>query len=220
VKPHLIGLTGGIGSGKSTVAAMFSEFGVPVLDLDQVGRRLATTDDECLGRLVAAFGKKILQADGNLNRKALAMHCFSDADETARLNAIMHPLIRRQEEDWLSRQQSDYVIIEASVLLESGGAKRMNAVIVILADESIRLQRVLARGYQNEMEFRSILARQCDDNMRIQVADYVIKNNGSLQQLRKHVLTVQRSLQQSHGACLSTGGGKVCGDPAQFVPKG
>jgi len=194
VKPHLIGLTGGIGSGKSTVATMFSGFGVPVLDLDQVGRRLATTDDECLSQLVAAFGKRILQADGSLDRKALAMHCFSDADETARLNAIMHPLIWCQEEQWLNQQQSDYVIIEASVLLESGGAKRMNAVIVLLADESIRLQRVLARGHQSELEFRSILARQCDDSMRMQMADYIIENNGSLEQLRQHVLTLQGSL--------------------------
>ena len=216
LKPHLIGLTGGIGSGKSTVATMFSEFGVPVLDLDQVGHRLATTNDECLGYLVTAFGKKILQADGSLDRKALAKHCFSDADETDRLNAIMHPLIWRQEEQWLSQQQSDYVIIEASVLLESGGAKRMNAVIVILADEPIRFQRVLARGRQNELDFRSILARQCDDSMRMQMADYMIENNGSLQQLRKHVLAVHRALLQSHGV----ESGKACGDPAQFVPKG
>jgi len=190
----MIGLTGGIGSGKSTVAAMFAEFGVPVLDLDQVGRQLATTDDACLCRLVAAFGKKILRADGCLDRKALAAHCFSDAGETARLNAIMHPLIWREEEDWLNRQQSDYAIIEASVLLESGGAKRMDAMIVIMADESIRLQRVLARGHQNEMEFRAILDRQCDDNMRMRMADYVIENNGSLQQLQQHVLTVHRGL--------------------------
>ena len=193
----MIGLTGGIGSGKSTAAAMFSESDVPVLDLDQVGRRLVTTDNECLGQLVAAFGKKILHADGSLDRKALAAYCFSDANETARLNAIMHPLIWREEEEWLNRQQSDYVIIEASVLLESGGAKRMDAVIVILADESIRLQRILARGDQNEMEFRSILARQCNDSMRMQMADYVIENNGSLQQLRKHVLTTHRGFQQS-----------------------
>lgn len=193
----MIGLTGGIGSGKSTAAAMFAKFGVPVLDLDQVGRTLATADGECLCQLVAAFGEKILHADGSLDRKALAAYCFSDANETARLNAIMHPLIWRKEEEWLNRQQSDYVIIEASVLLESGGAKRMDAVIVILADESIRLQRILARGDQNEMEFRSILARQCNDNMRMQMADHVIENNGSLQQLRKHVLAAHRGFQQS-----------------------
>jgi dephospho-CoA kinase len=190
----MIGLTGGIGSGKSTVAAMFAEFGVPVLDLDQVGRKLVTTDDECLCQLVAAFGKKILQADGSLNRKEIAAFCFSDDHETARLNAIMHPLIRREEGRWLDQQQSDYVIIEASVLLESGGEKRMDAVIVILADQAIRLQRVLSRGHQNAMEFHSILARQCDDNMRERMADYVIDNNGSLQQLRKHVLAVYSAL--------------------------
>jgi dephospho-CoA kinase len=194
VKPRRIGLTGGIGSGKSTVAAMFAELGVPVLDLDQVGRKLVTADDDCLCQLVAAFGKKILRADGSLNRKAIAAFCFSDARETARLNAIMHPLIRREEERWLDQQQSDYVIIEASVLLESGGAKRMDAVIVILADQAIRLRRVLSRGQQNKVEFHSILARQCDDNMRKRMADHVIDNNGNLQQLRGHVLAVYRAL--------------------------
>ncbi len=220
MKPHLIGLTGGIGSGKSTVAAIFSEFGVPVLDLDQVGRRLVMTDDECLEQLVATFGKNILQADGCLDRKALARHCFSDADKTARLNAIMHPLIWRKEEEWIRQQQSDYVIIEASVLLESDGIKRMHAVIIVLADESVRLQRVLLRGHQNKMEFDSIQARQCDDRMRMRMADYVIENNSSVQHLRKQVLMVQKSLQQSHGVYLSSESGKIRSDPAQFVPKG
>ena len=194
MRPRLIGLTGGIGSGKSTVAAMFAESGVPVLDLDQVGRQLTSTDAECLNRLVTAFGENILRSDGSLDRKALATLCFSSAEATTRLNGIMHPLIRRVEDAWVSQQQSDYVIIEASVLLESDGAKRMQAVIVVIADETIRRQRVLTRGFQDELEFRAILARQCDDHTRLRAADHLIKNNGDLLQLRKQVSTLHMLL--------------------------
>lgn len=192
-----IGLTGGIGSGKSTAAAMFSEMGVPVLDLDRVGRSLAETDADCLGQLVAAFGEEILQADGRLDRRSLARHCFASAAETERLNAIMHPLIRQEENRWVKRQQADYVMIEASVLLESGDAGRMDALVVILADEKLRLQRVLARGDRSQDEFASIAARQCSDAERRLMADYVIDNNGSLQQLRQRVQALHQMLSSS-----------------------
>lgn len=189
-----IGLTGGIGSGKSTVAGMFSELGVPVLDLDRVGRKLTHSDTKCLQQLVAVFGEDILQPDGSLDRRALARRCFADAGETEKLNAVMHPLIRQEEDRWVNAQQTDYVIIEASVLIESGGAERMDAVIVVLADEELRLQRVLTRGDRSAEEFRAIVARQCGDGERRQVADYVIENSGGLIQLREGVHTVHQLL--------------------------
>lgn len=194
-KPPLrIGLTGGIGSGKSTVAAMFSELGVPVLDLDRVGRML-TEYDECLKQLVEAFGEGILQADGSLNRRALARHCFATASETARLNAILHPLIRKEEDRWVAGQQADYVLIEASVLIESDGADRMDALVVVLADRELRLERVLARGDRSRQEFDAIVARQCSDGERRRLADYLIENNSDLLQLRQSVRLVHQSLQ-------------------------
>ena len=197
---YRVGLTGGIGSGKSTVAAMFSELGVPILDLDRVGRRLTHADGQCLQQLVAAFGADILNSDGSLDRRALARRCFANADETKKLNAILHPLIRQEEDRWVSGQHGDYVIIEASVLIESGGAERMDAVIVVLADTELRLQRVLARGDRDRDEFQAIVERQCSDGERRQVADYVIENSGSLLQLRQSVLTVHQSLLSiSHG---------------------
>jgi len=189
-----IGLTGGIGSGKSSVAAIFKMLGVPVLDLDQVGHDIVQAGSPGLQQLIEAFGEQMLLPDGSLHRAALARHCFDDAAETARLNAIMHPLIWQAEERWFDRQHSDYVIIEASVLLESGGAERMDAVIVLLADQQLRLQRVLQRGDRDESGFNAIVARQCSDVIRREKADWLIENNASKQQLQKQVFEIHQKI--------------------------
>jgi len=185
-----IGLTGGIGSGKSTVAAMFAGLGVPVLDLDHVGHDVVQPGSDGLNQLLAGFGRDILHPDASLNRKALARHCFSDAKQTAKLNAIMHPLIRQAEQTWLDQQQGNYAMIEASVLLESGGAHRMDAVIVVLADLVLRRQRVLVRGDRSPDEFDAIVARQVSDAERRKAADFVIMNTGSLEALHQQVLKI------------------------------
>jgi len=189
-----VGLTGGIGSGKSTVAAIFADMGVPILDLDQVGRSLTTPGSPCLLRLVDVFGQQILHADGSLNRAQLADICFSDAEKTARLNAIMHPLIRKDEDAWLSCQMADFAIIEASVLIESGGIERMDSVVVVLADESLRIRRVLNRGKQDAAGIQDIIQRQCDDSTRRKVADYIIENQASLVDLHHQVERIHQQL--------------------------
>jgi dephospho-CoA kinase len=194
--PVRVGLTGGIGSGKSTVASMFADLGVPVLDLDQVGRSLAMPGSPCLRRLVDAFGEVILHADGTLDRSKLADVCFADAGSTAQLNSIMHPLIKKEEQAWLDCQQAEYAIIEASVLIESGGVERMDAVVVVLADEGLRMSRVLDRGKQDMTAFTRIIGRQCDDTLRRQVADYVIINDASLVDLHTQVVSLHRVLMQ------------------------
>jgi len=196
VNPHRIGLTGGIGSGKSTVAEMFAALDVPVLDLDRVGQDVVQAGSPGLNKLVKVFGTDVLNQDGSLNRKALGQRCFADAERTAKLNAVMHPLIWQAEEDWLGQQQGDYVVIEASVLLESGGVGRMDAVIVVLADVALRCQRVLRRGRQSESEFEAVVSRQCDDIDRRRAADYVIDNSGSLTALQQQVLNIHTALQR------------------------
>jgi len=189
-----IGLTGGIGSGKSTVTQMFAELGVPVLDLDRVGRAVTAPGSPGLARIVKTFGPAMLNADGTLNRKALAQHCFSDPEQTRKLNAITHPLIRDAEQQWLRQQQSCYAVIEASVLLESGGQDRMDAVIVVMADLEIRRQRVLERGDRTAGQFEAIVARQCSDGERRAAADYLIINNGSEDELRQQVCRIHECL--------------------------
>jgi len=183
-----IGLTGGIGSGKSSVAKIFAELGVPVLDLDQVGRSVAGPGSTGLEQLTEAFGHSILSSDGSLNRSALAQHCFADAVETKKLNSILHPLIREQEELWLQKQHGTYAIIEASVLLESGATSRMDAVLVVMADIALRRARVLARGDRNSAQLDAIIARQCNDEVRRDAADLIIFNNCDFEGLRDKVI--------------------------------
>jgi dephospho-CoA kinase len=182
-----VGLTGGIGSGKSMAAGMFAGLGVPVLDLDAVGGKLTVKGSEGLLALVSAFGNSILRSNGELDRKALAKRCFGDMDATRRLNAILHPLIWAEAEAWLKNQHSPYVIIEASVLIESGGVDRMDAVVVVMADLDIRRARVLARGRQSKAEFDAIVASQCTDDDRRRLADDVLDNNGDISALRRHI---------------------------------
>ena len=194
-----IGLTGGIGSGKSTVANMFSSLGVPVLDMDEVGRKLASQPEQ-LAMLVHTFGDKILHMDGVLDRRELARICFSDAEKTKRLNQIMHPSIWEETESWLARQHACYALIEASVLIESGGVSRMNDVVVLLADENIRRERVLASRDMDAAYFNAIVGQQCDDDSRCAVADYVIRNNTDLGSLRAEIKALHRELLKKYSS--------------------
>jgi len=193
---HRIGLTGGIGSGKTTAAAMFADLGVPILDLDQVGHSITQAGSTGLRQLADAFGADIIQPDGSLNRKRLAQHCFSDAGRTQQLNAILHPLIWQAEETWLQQQQGDFAIIEASVLLESGGIQRMDAIIVVLADLELRRQRTMARNHCSSSQFEAIIQRQCSDKERRHAADFSLINNTDIAHLQQQVITVYHALQQ------------------------
>jgi len=188
-----IALTGGIGSGKSTVAKMFSDMAVPVLDLDAVGRELLDSP-KIQSALTDAFGSDIPNEQGDIDRNLLAGRAFCDSTQTARLNAILHPEIVAFEQKWLKVQKAPYAIVEASVLLESGGKSRMDGLIVVLANQSLRKKRVLTRGKQDEVMFSQIVARQCDDNMRHKHADYILHNEGSLESLQQQVMQLSEQL--------------------------
>jgi len=199
-QPFTVGLTGGIGSGKSTVAELFGSLGVPLLDLDGVGHQVTAGDKEVQAKLRRLFGDGICSSDGAIDRKRLAGQAFASEVATAKLNAIMHPAIWAREERWLSGQTAPYVLIEASVLIESGAAERMDAIIVVLADRGVRRKRVLSRpnAISDEM-FDAIVDRQCDDETRLKVADYVIDNNGSLAELRAKVERLHAGLSENSG---------------------
>ena len=188
-----IGLTGGIGSGKSTLVAMFAELGVPVLDLDALGRELHK-DADCRAALVAAFGNGILGSSGAVDRAALGRLCFADAEKMKKLNKIMHPRIWQREEAWLAAQQAPYVLIEASVLIESAGAARMDAVVVVLADIETRRDRVLRQRDMPAGQFDAILARQCDDVARRKVADFIVENEADLDALQRAAVDIHHQL--------------------------
>jgi len=188
-----VGLTGGIGSGKSTVANMFSEFGVPVLDLDEVGRSVAS-QPEHLANLVHAFGDRILHTDGTLDRRELARICFPDAVKTKQLNRILHPPIWAVADAWLIRQHVCYAVIEASVLIESGGVSRMDDVVVVLADMDVRRDRVLVSRDMDSAYFDTVIQQQCDDHTRCAAADYVISNNADFPALHAKIKALHHQL--------------------------
>lgn len=197
VKIARIGLTGGIGSGKSTVASMFAAWGVPVLDLDQVGHKLTERED-VIQRIVACFGDVVIDDDGRLDRRALARLVFADAEVLQRLNRLLHPLIWQYETQWLDGLDAPFAVIEASALIESGSVSRMDAVIVVLADETIRRQRVAARSYPDIALFDDIIRQQVGDEQRIKIADYCIDNNSDLPALKSQAEGVYQALRRHY----------------------
>jgi len=176
---------------------MFSEFGVAVLDLDDVGRNLAV-QAEHIAALIKVFGGRILRTDGTLDRRKLASICFSNAEKTKALNRIMHPPIWKAAEAWLARQHGPYALIEASVLIESDGISRMDDVVVVLADEHIRRERVLASRGMDARYFNAVLRQQCDDRMRSDIADYMIKNDTGLPALRTKINALHHLLMEKY----------------------
>jgi dephospho-CoA kinase len=181
------GLTGGIGSGKSTLANIFKHHDIPVLDLDQVGHIIINEDKEAQYELIQAFGERILNQQ-RIDRKRLAQIAFSSSQTTQTLNKIMHPRIQTYEETWRHKQHTATAIIEASVLIESGGVSRMNALLVVLCDEFFRWQRVKQRGNQSQQCFEQIVQQQCSDEERIKYADYIFDNNKSLEHLEQQAV--------------------------------
>ncbi len=200
-----VGLTGGIGSGKSTVARMFASLKVPVLDLDRVGHALLERED-VRQKLRCMFGEDIFDA-GRLNRGALARRVFHDPAELDRLNALMHPLIWNEERRWLRRQQAPYAVIEASAIIESGALDRVDLLIAVLADEKLRRERVLRRGHPPPDLFEAIVSRQCSDDERRRLADFVIENHGSLHALERQVARLHECLMRRFHVDMDRSGG-------------
>jgi|YelNatPaOPRAMG01_1025707.scaffolds.fasta_scaffold06018_1 dephospho-CoA kinase len=178
-----IGLTGGIGSGKSTVARIFGEFGAVLLDADQLVRDLLRPGGEAAAAVGAAFGPAVLGADGSVDRKALAALVFSDEPARRRLEAILHPriLARRREllDEILGRRGEQTVVItEAALIFEAGTRGEFDEVVLVTAPEGLRLERLKAAGWDPE-EARRRMGAQWPDSRKAPLADYVVDNGGS-----------------------------------------
>jgi dephospho-CoA kinase len=176
-----IGLTGGIGSGKTTVSDLFADLGVPVIDTDVIAREL-TEKSDVLNEISVAFGDTVLLESGKLDRNKLAQLVFQDDKARARLEAILHPMIRNAVADQLlelssQRKPPNYVIIVIPLLFETGFKDLINRVLVITSDQATRIQRVLERDDRSREEIQSIIAQQVSDEVRITEADDIIVND-------------------------------------------
>ena len=172
----VVGLTGGIGSGKSTVAEIFRSLRVPVYLADEAGRKLTHEDPAVKKSIAREFGSDMYDGDGNLNSKDLAAIVFGDKAQLDKLNSIIHPAVQRDFEDWLSRQDAPYVIKEAAILIETGSYRDADKLIVVTAPEKLRISRVIERDDSDEKSVRSRMANQMPQDEKDRYADFLVRN--------------------------------------------
>lgn len=173
-----IGITGGIGSGKTTVCEVFKLLGIAVFHADDEARNLQNNDLQIKKHLIEHFGKHIYLSDGLLDRKKLAGLVFTDTKALAELNAIIHPAVRKSFLKWTeNHQDAPYVLYEAAILLESGYASDFDRNILVLANEKIRIERVVRRDHSSEKLVKQRILNQMPDIQKIKMVDYVIENN-------------------------------------------
>ena len=186
----LIGLTGGIATGKSTVSTLLRLSGYPVIDADQLVRQLQTAHSKGLERLTAVFGSGILNADQTLNRQALGSLVFSDQTKLAKLNMVMQPLIRdeiwRQVKNY-QKQQIPYVILDAPLLFDTRSRVECDLVVVVATDHQIQVQRLMKRNGYSQAEAEQRIDSQMPLAEKKRLADIVIDNNGSKEELKRQV---------------------------------
>lgn len=188
--PLRVGLTGGIASGKSTVARLFAALGVPVIDTDVLAREVVAPGSPVLQQIVARFGAGVLAADGSLNRGALRAIVFSDASARADLEALTHPAIRELLAVRAAEAGGEYQIHVIPLLVETNGQERVDRVLVVDCSEELQIRRLQARDGSTEEQARSMLAAQASRAARLAIADDVIRNEGDVGMLRDQVETL------------------------------
>lgn len=171
----LVGLTGGIGSGKSTVASFFRELGIPVYTADDEAKKLMTTSKRVKAKLIKEFGEQTF-VDEQLNRGYIASIVFKDAEKLAILNNIVHPEVAKHFKKWASKQNAPYVIQENAILFESNAASRFDTIITVTAPIDLRFERVLKRDDTTIKQIQSRMNNQLSDDERLQRSDFVIEN--------------------------------------------
>lgn len=188
-----LGITGGIGSGKSYVARLLTEhFGIPVYDSDREARRLMTTSPDIRRRLTALVGVEAYRADGQLDTAAVARYLFASSEHAQRVNAIVHPAVKEDFLCWAS-QARGLVAFESAILLEAGFRNVVDRLLVVHAPADLRLQRVVQRDGLDEQHVRQRMAQQADDATRLEAADYLVHNDGRplLPQLQTIIQLIQ-----------------------------
>ena len=198
-----VGLTGGIGAGKSAAAECFAALAVPVVDADRIARRLVAPGHAAHAEVVRAFGADILDAQGNIDRAVLRDRVFHEADQRLRLEAILHPRIRTEIRRELAALRAPYGIVVIPLLVETGQQHLVDRVLVIEAGDSARITRVCARDDIDEPEVRRIMAAQASDEERLAAADDTLINDGDTAQLQVQVERLHRrylSLAAENGA--------------------
>ena len=179
--PLQIGITGGIGAGKSLVARIFQTLGVPVYDADSRAKYVMTTDGILISNIKKEFGELSFRQDGSLNRSYLSELVFRDEKRLGKLNELVHPRVAHDYQEWVAEHgQYEYLIKEAALLFESGSYKQLDHVILVIAPESLRIERVTRRDKgRSSDQVRQIMAQQMSDEEKTKLADTVVWNDES-----------------------------------------
>ncbi len=190
----IVGITGGIGSGKTFVAKMFASFGIPIYYADVEAKNLMDSSLEIRQELVALLGEQTY-GSGKLDRKYMADKIFNDPELLQKTNAIIHPRVGEHFLGWVSRQTAPYVMKEAAILFESGAAAQCDVVILVTAPKTVRIERVMARDHVSAEEVEARMKNQWSDEKKIKLADFVIENTDATH-TRKQVETIHSLLLQ------------------------
>ncbi|MDK8577645.1 dephospho-CoA kinase [Corynebacterium pseudodiphtheriticum] len=195
----IIGLTGGIGSGKSTVARSLQKHGFPIVDADLIAREIVEPGQPALAELAKEFGEDILNADGSLDRGLLASRAFTNKDTTQRLNNITHPRINQRTQELFDEARengAEAVIYDMPLLIDKGLHKDMDATIVVHAAEHVRLERLTTKRGLDVDDVRRRINAQIDDETRKQHADILLDNNGTEEDLTQQIAQAVDKIKQ------------------------
>lgn len=189
----IIGLTGGIGSGKSTIGKWFLEKQIPVYDSDLEAKKLMNEQADLKVQLIDLFGDEVY-VDGEYNRKLVAEKVFQDKELLAQLNSIVHPAVFQHFHQWVKAQNTPFVVKEAAILFESGSYKDCDFVVSVLADEAIRIQRVVERDDVSVQQVQDRIRNQWTDEQRKEASDFTMTNNQDLADLKTQFDKIYKKL--------------------------
>lgn len=188
-----VGLTGGLGAGKTTVSRAFAKLGAPIIDTDEISHALTAPNGVAIPAIREFFGQAVLNPDGGLDRAAMRARILRDAEAKRQLEAIMHPLIRREVERQLAETKASYVLVVIPLLVETGTyGDLLDRVLLVDCSEETQVQRALARGGWSEPEIRSMIARQAGRTERLSRADDVINTESKLAEVETMVLSLDQ----------------------------
>lgn len=184
-EPKVIGLTGGIGSGKSSVAKIIEKQGFPVYYSDVRAKEIVNEDPALIAQIIQILGEDAYDEHGNYNRKWVAKKVFNDDNLLSQLNQTIHPAVKIDFENWAKQQKSELIFKETALLFELKLNTEVYKTLLVTAEDNLRMKRVMDRDHKNYREVEAIMQKQMPEKDKCRLADYIIQNNGSIEELAK-----------------------------------
>ncbi|MBO5922721.1 MAG: dephospho-CoA kinase [Bacteroidaceae bacterium] len=197
-----LAITGSIGSGKSVVSRMMNVLGVPVYDCDVNAKRLMTDDEFIVSELKRMFGDECYEDDGTLNRQYIASRIFTDKENIKRVNSLVHPVVKRDFEEWAAKQESSVVAVETAILYESGMIEAVDKVLVVWADRETAINRTMQRSGMNRIQVENRMNNQMSVDDLLLMSDYSLYNDGD-EPLMPRVMSVVEELKNISNFAVS-----------------